>query len=61
MKKKLRIYNILLVFFSLVFIVSAFLLAREIITRRIATEYVSSLQREYVPTLPTLPVTDVKH
>ena len=60
MKKKLRIYNILLVFFSLVFIVSAFLLTREIITRRIATEYVSSLQSEYVPTLPTLPVTDEK-
>lgn len=55
MKKKLTIYNILLVFFALVFAVSSFFLIRELVTRRIASEYVTSLQGEYVPTIPTSP------
>ncbi len=60
MKKKLKIYNILLVFFALVFVAASFFLIKELVQRRQAADYITSLQGEYVPTIPTLPNTDAK-
>lgn len=46
------ITNILLVFFILVFAVSSFFLIKEIVERRQVLSYLSSLNGEYVPTIP---------
>ena len=61
MKKKLFIYNALLVIFALIFVVSGFFLIRELVQRRQAAEYIASLQSEYVPEITSAPDTEVKN
>lgn len=60
MKKKLFIYNLFLVIFAVVFVVSGFFLVRDFIQRRQAADYITSLQGEYIPVIPTAPNTATK-
>ena len=61
MKKKNNIYNILLVVFALIFVVSSFFLGKELIQRRQAAEYLTAIQSEYIPKIPVFLNTDSKH
>ncbi len=54
MKTKKALSNILLIFFALIFLISAFFIIKELSERKHVSEYVTSIQNQYVPEIPTI-------
>lgn len=60
MKRKV-ITNILLIFFSLVFVISLISILQEVSARKHASSYADALRDKYIPTIPSYADTDIKH
>jgi len=54
LKIKKILSNILLIFFALIFLVSAFFIIKELAERKHVSDYVTSIQNQYVPEIPII-------